>query len=78
MPAGTEIVAPKSARWPEFLSELGRARRCLGTTEQARAVLNSMSCVDVEGSLLELARLGGTCDCVIALDLSSMFTSLSA
>ena len=70
MPADMEIVVPTSRRWPEFLSELGRARKCLGTTEHARAVLSNMSYVDVEGSLSELARLGGTCDCAIEFDLS--------
>ena len=69
MPADREIIVPASPRWPEFLSELGRARRCLGTVEHARAVLNAMPRVDVEGSLRELARMGGTCDCTIELDL---------
>ena len=78
MSADKEIIVPTSPRWPEFLSQLGRAWRCRGTTQHARAVLGSMPSVDVERSLQELARLGGTCDCVIELDLSRMAESLSA
>ena len=78
MLADSEMIRPGCTRWPEFLSELGRAHRCRGTTEHARAVLSRMPGVDVEGSLRELARLGATCDCMIELDLSSMSTSLSA
>lgn len=70
MLANMEIIVPGNRRWPEFLSELGRARKCLGTTEHARAVLNRMPHVDVDGSLRALALLGGTCDCAIELDLS--------
>jgi hypothetical protein len=78
MPADREIIVPTSPRWPEFLSELGRARRCLGTVEHTRAVLGAMPGVDVDGSLHELERLGGTCDCIIELDLAGMVESLSA
>ena len=78
MPAEKEIVVPTSPRWPEFMSELGRARRCRGTTEHARAVLSNMPSVDVEGSLREIGSLGGTCDCAIALDLAGAVESLSA
>jgi hypothetical protein len=78
MPANTEIIVPTSRRWPEFLSELSRARRCFGTTDHARTVLSGMSGVDLEGSLRELTRLGGTCDCAIEHDLSRELESMSA
>lgn len=78
MPTNKEIVAPGSARWPEFLSHLGSARRCFGTTQHARSALERMPGVDVDGTLREMTRLGGTCDCVIELDLSRAVESLSA
>ena len=64
-----EVVVPGSHLWLDFLSELGRAHRCFGTTEHARAVLSRMPNVDAEASLLELARMGGSCDCKIELDI---------
>ena len=76
MPAIKEIVVPSSRRWPEFLSQLSRRWRCFGTTEHARTVLANMAGVDVEGSLRELALLGGTCDCVIEHDLKRELAGL--
>jgi len=64
------IMVPEHPRWSEFLSKLSRARICYGTSEQARATLVSMGGIDVERSLLELARLGATCDCQIELDVA--------
>lgn len=78
MPGSEEIIVPGHPRWPEFLSELGRARICFGTTEQARLTLASMSGVDVDGSLRALARLGGTCDCQIELDLAPLTAGVGA
>ncbi|HEU4725778.1 MAG TPA: hypothetical protein VFU59_10840 [Candidatus Eisenbacteria bacterium] len=63
------VVIPGHSLWPEFLSRLGRAHRCFGTTEQARLALSGMRDVDVDGTLKELAQRGGTCDCRIELDL---------
>ena len=65
-----EIIIPGHNRWPEFLSRLSSARICFGNTKQARLALAAMDGVDVDGSLRELARLGGTCDCQIELDVA--------
>ena len=68
MRSSDEIVVPGHPRWSEFVSRLNRARFCFGTTEQARSALAGMADVNVDGSLHALARLGGTCDCQIELD----------
>jgi len=78
MRSGMEIIVPGHRRWPEFLSRLSRARLCSGNTEHARQSLIGMGEVDVEGTLRELARLGGTCDCQIELDVASPFARLGA
>ena len=78
MRSGMEIIVPGHRRWPEFLSRLSRARLCSGTTEHARIILWEMADVDVEGTLRELARLGGTCDCQIELDVASSSARLGA
>jgi len=72
-----EIIVPGHNRWPEFLSRLSRARICFGNTKQARLALAAMG-VDVDGSLRGLARLGGTCDCQIELDVAQSLASRGA
>jgi hypothetical protein len=78
MPNTEEVIVPGHPRWPEFISRLSRARICFGNTEQARRTLAGMADVDVEGSLRELARLGGACDCQIELDVAGARTSMRA
>ena len=62
------VVTPRSARWKEFLAELGKAPLCHRTTEHARRVLEIMG-ADIDASLEALAVLGGRCDCAILFDL---------
>ena len=69
MRGSDEIIIPGHPRWSEFVSRLSRAQFCFGTTEQARSALAGMPDVNVERSLHALARLGGTCDCQIELDI---------
>lgn len=78
MQSGAEIIIPGHPRWPEFLRGLSRARICYGTSEHARRTLAAMSGVDVEGTLRELARLGGACDCQIELDVATSMAGLGA
>jgi len=78
MGTGEEIIVPGHNRWPEFISRLSRARICFGNTKQARLALAAMDGVDVDGSLRELARLGGTCDCQIELDVAQSLASRGA
>lgn len=73
-----EIIVPGHPRWTEFRSSLSRCRTCFGTTDQARGVLADMDQVNVEGSLRELGRLGGTCDCQIELDVAYPSASMDA
>src|SRR5438093_11739836 len=68
MRSSDEIIVPGHPRWLAFASRLNRARFCFGTTEQARSALAGMTDVNVEGSLHALARLGGTSDCQVELD----------
>jgi hypothetical protein len=67
-----DIIVPEHPRWSEFLSSLSQARICFGTTDQARRVLESMPGVDVEGTLIELAERGGTCDCQVEHDVAPL------
>jgi len=78
MRGSDEIIVPGHPRWSEFVSKLSRARICFGTTDQARLTLAGMGDVNVEGSLRELARLGGTCDCQIELDVARSTASMGA
>jgi len=78
MRGNDEIIVPGHPRWSEFLSGLSRAHICFGTTEQARSALAGMPDVNVEGSLHALARLGGTCDCQIELDVARSPVSVGA
>jgi len=78
MRGSDEIIVPGHPRWSEFVSKLSRARICFGTTDQARLTLAGMGDVNVEGSLRELARLGGTCDCQIELDVAGSTASMGA
>ena len=73
-----EIIVPGHTRWLEFLRGLSRARLCYGTSEHARRTLVGMGGVDVEGTLRELAGLGGTCDCQIELDVANSSASVGA
>ena len=66
------IMTPEHPLWPDFLSKLRSIPICSGTTRQARAALETMTHMDVQGSLDALARLGGTCDCSIELDVAPM------
>jgi hypothetical protein len=72
------IMTPEHPLWPEFLSKLRSIPICSGTTRQARAALETMPGIDVQGSLDTLARFGGTCDCSIELDVAPMAVSSSA
>ena len=73
-----KIMVPGHPRWPEFISRLSHARICFGNTRQARLTLAGMADIDVEGSLRELARLGGACDCQIELDVANASESMGA
>jgi len=73
-----EIIVPGHPRWPEFVRGLSRACLCYGTVDHARRTLAGMGGVDVEGTLRELARLGGTCDCQIELDVATSSASVGA
>lgn len=72
------IMTPEHPLWPEFLSKLRSIPICSGTTRQARAALETIPQVDVQGSLDALAGLGGTCDCSIELDVAPMALSSGA
>jgi len=67
-----KIIVPGHDRWTEFVGRLSGARICSGGTEQARRALAEMGDVDVAGSLRELARLGGNCDCQIEMDVAAL------
>jgi len=72
------IMTPEHPLWPDFLSKLRSIPICSGTTRQARAALETIPQVDVQGSLDALACLGGTCDCSIELDVAPMALSSGA
>ena len=72
------IMTPEHPLWPDFLSKLRGVPICFGTTRQARAALAEMPGIDVQPSLDALARLGGTCDCSIELDVAPMAISRGA
>jgi hypothetical protein len=72
------IMTPEHPLWSDFLSKLSRIPICTGTTRQARIALTAMSGIDVQESLDALARLGGTCDCSIELDVAPMAMSSGA
>jgi hypothetical protein len=72
------IMTPEHPLWPDFLSELSRIPICTGTTRQASIALAAMPGIDVQESLDALARLGGTCDCSIELDVAPMAMSSGA
>jgi hypothetical protein len=63
------IMRPDHPLWSEFHSRLNRVDRCRQTTEHARAILETMSGIDVAQSLNALREIGGTCDCAILYDL---------
>ena len=70
-----QIVTPYHPLWNEFLSRINEAVICLGTTEHARRALQSMSGVDVEGTLRAIVALGGRCDCEIVHGLRELAAS---
>ena len=72
------IMTPEHSLWPDFLSKLSSVPICFGTTRHARMALETMPGIDVQRSLDALARLGGTCDCSIELDVAPMAVSSRA
>jgi len=72
------IMTPEHPLWSDFLCKLSSVPICVGTTRQARIALTVMPGIDVQESLDALARLGGTCDCSIELDVAPMAMSSGA
>jgi hypothetical protein len=64
----SSIMRPEHPLWSEFQARLSRVDRCRQTTENARAILESMGGIDVASSLTALRELGGCCDCAILYD----------
>jgi hypothetical protein len=71
-------MTPNHPLWPEFLERLERADLCHRTTEHSRAILETMSGVDVQASLRALRALGGYCDCSIRYDVDEARSRLRA
>ena len=72
------VMIPGHPRWPEFVDALSHSLICLRTTENARRVLNSMGCCDVDRSLEALRLLNGRCDCEIVFEVAGVPERITA
>lgn len=65
-------IAPDYPRWDAFFAVLVmklKVRQCDHTFRNARHILGRLTCVDVEGTISELEKLGAHCDCEILFNI---------